>query len=183
MMVTLVSIIRQVKWLTAFIAAVIVWYPYCYVSWEALLPTPVVSMSVDGLEGVYIAPDAVSFISLVPPGFSNFYDSIGFDWRRLAGARVLRIEGMDPYDYVDLVADTVTGNYLDHGVRVNSVFTSYRLVGSSFSQRFGDLAGRVFNPIENLTFSLIPIGATHPEDVTVPFMYVFTGTRFSDQKS
>jgi hypothetical protein len=140
-------------------------------------------MSVDGLEGVYIAPDAVSFISLVPPGFSSFYDSINFDWRRLAGARVLQIEGMDPYDYVDLVADTVTGNYLDHGVRVNSVFTSYRLVGSSFSQRFGDLAGRVFNPIESLTFSLKLVGATQPENVTVPFLHLFMGNSFSDQDS
>jgi hypothetical protein len=182
-MVTHVGIISQITCLTAFIAAVIVWYPHCYVLWEALLPTPVVSMSVDGLEGVYIAPDAVDFISLVPPGFSSFYDSISFNWQRLAGARVLKIEGMDPYDYVDLVADTVTGNYLDHGVRVNSVFTSYRLVRSSFSQRFGDLAGRLFNPIENLTFLLIPVGGTHPETVTVPFMQVFMGTSFSDQDS
>ncbi|KAH9996284.1 hypothetical protein BJV77DRAFT_1059470 [Russula vinacea] len=159
------------------------WYPNCYVSWEALLPTPVVSISVDGVEGVYIAPDAVDFISLVPRGFTSFYDSIDFDWRRLAGAQVLRIEGMDPYDYVDFVAETVTGNYLDHGVRVNSVFTSYRLVGSLFSQRFGDLAARVFDPIENLTFQLIPINATQPETVTVPFLHVFTGTSFSDQDS
>jgi hypothetical protein len=183
MMVIHVSIINLVTWLTAFIVAVIVWYPNCYVAWEALLPTPVVSMSVGGLESVYIAPDAVDFVSLVPRGFSSFYGSIGFDWQRLAGAQVLQIEGMDPYDYVDLVADTVTGNYLDHGVRVNSVFTGYRLVGSSFSQRFGDLAGRVFNPIANLTFQLIPIGATQPENVTVPFMHVFTGTNFSDQDS
>src|SRR6266446_9759823 len=73
---------------------------------------------------------------LAPSGFTRYYDSIGFDWKRLASAEVLRIEGMDPYDYVDLVADTVTGTYLDHGVRVNSVFTSYRLLDSSFSQRF-----------------------------------------------
>ncbi|KAI9463958.1 hypothetical protein BJY52DRAFT_1184373 [Lactarius psammicola] len=69
-------------------------------------PTPVVSISVDGVEGIYIASDAVAFISLAPPGFTSYYESIGFDWKRLAGARVLQIEGMDPYDYVDLVADT-----------------------------------------------------------------------------
>ncbi|KAI0299451.1 hypothetical protein B0F90DRAFT_1810692 [Multifurca ochricompacta] len=130
------------------------WLPSCYVTWESLLPTPVVSISVSGMEGVYIAPDAVDFMALLPPGFTEFYDSIGFNWQRLAGARVLRIEGMDPYDYVDWVADTVTGNYLDHGVRVNSVFTSYRLSGSSFSQKFGDLAGRVFSPVENLTWAI-----------------------------
>ncbi|KAH9048887.1 hypothetical protein EDB84DRAFT_1585859 [Lactarius hengduanensis] len=159
------------------------WLPYCYVNWEALLPTPVVSISVDGVEGVYIASDAPDFISLVPSGFTSYYESINFDWKRLAGARVLQIEGLDPYDYVDSVADTVTGNYLDHGVRVNSVFTGYRLSGSSFSQKFGDLAGRVFNPINNLTFSLVPVGATQAEIVTVPFLDVFTGNSFSDRDS
>jgi len=169
--------------LTAFITAVVVWLPHCYVTWEALLPAPIVSILVDGVEDVYIAPDVNEFISLIPRGFASFYASIGFDWQRLAGARVLQIEGMDPYDYVDQVADTVTGNYLDHGVRVNSVFTGYRLSGSSFSQRFGDLAGRVFNPIENLTFLLLPHGASHEETVTVPFLDVFMGNSFSDRDS
>ena len=169
--------------LNTFIAAIIVWLPHCYVTWEALLPVPIVSISVDGVEGVYIAPDVTDFIRLIPPGFTSFYESIGFDWQRLAGARVLQIGGMDPYDYVDWVADTVTGNYLDHGVRVNSVFTGYRLVGSSFSQRFGDLAGRLFNPIENLMFSLVPDGANHSETVTIPFLDVFTGNSFSDRDS
>ena len=159
------------------------WLPYCYVNWEALLPTPVVSICVNGTEGVYIAPDIVDFMSQIPPGFTSYYESIGFDWERLAGAQVLQIEGLDPYDYVDFVADTVTGNYLDHGVRVNSVFTGYRLIDSSFSQKFGDLAGRVFDFIEELTFSLVPVGETQAENVTVPFLDVFTGNSFSDQDS
>ncbi len=179
----LVSIISLGTWLIAFIAPGIVWYPHCYINWEAVCPTPVVSLSVDGHERVYIAPDAVDFISLVSYDFTRYYDAIGFDWKRLAGAEVLQIEDMDPYDYVDSVADTVTGNYLDHGVRVNSVFTSYRLVNSSFSQRLGDLAGRPFNPIENLKFKLMLVGATQPETVVVPFLHVFLGKSFSDKDS
>ena len=165
------------------IAPFAVWLPNCYVNWEALLPTPVVSITVDGIEGVYIAKDTAAFLSLVPEGFTSYYKSIGFDWERLAGAQVLQIEGLEPYDYVDFVADTVTGNYLDHGVRVNSVFTGYRLSGSSFSQKFGDLAGRVFSPVQNLTFSLVTVGATQAETVTVPFLNVFTGNSFSDRDS
>jgi hypothetical protein len=168
---------------SVFIVSFAVWLPNCYVTWEALLPTPIVSIAVGGVESVYIANDTVEFISLLPPGYTSYYQSIGFDWGRLEGAQVLQIEGMDPYDYVDFVADNVTGNYLDHGVRVNSVFTGYRLSGSSFSQKFGDLAGRLFNPIENLTFSLVPVGATEAENVTVPFMDVFTGNSFSDRDS
>jgi hypothetical protein len=180
---THVSIISSVTWLTAFIFAGIVWIPRCYINWEAVCPTPIVSLSDGGRERVYIAPDAVDFVSLAPNSFTSYYNSTGFDWKRLAGAEVLQIESMDPYDYVDLVADTVTGNYLDHGVRVNSVFTSYRLLGSSFSQRFGDLAGRQFSPIQSLTFELIPVGATQPENVTVPFLHVFMGNSFSDKDS
>lgn len=40
-----------------------------------------------------------------------------------------------------IIAGTVSGNYLEHGVRINSVFTSYRISGTSFSQRLGNLAG------------------------------------------
>jgi hypothetical protein len=180
---THVSVINLVIRLTPFIFAGIVWIPRCYMNWEAICPTPIVSLSVDGRERVYIAPDVVDFISLAPNGFTGYYDTIGFDWKRLAGAEVLQIESMDPYDYVDLVADTVTGNFLDHGVRVNSVFTSYRLSGSSFSQKLGDLAGRPFSPIVNLTFQLMPVGETQSENVTVPFLHVFMGSSFSDMDS
>ncbi|KAI0058369.1 hypothetical protein BV25DRAFT_1287154 [Artomyces pyxidatus] len=159
------------------------WTPNCYATWENLLPTPVVSLEVNGTQGVYIAPDSVGFIDLVPPGFTSFYESIHFDWQRLAGAKVLQIEGMDPYDYVDLIADTVSGNFLDHGVRVNSVFSGYRLSGDSFSQRFGDLAGRLFSPDLNVTFTLIPVNCSRPENVTVPFLATFMGNSFTDSES
>lgn len=176
-------LISLVTWLTAVIFVGIVWIPHCYINWEAVCPTPIVSLSVGGRERVYIAPDAVDFVSLAPNGFTGYYDSIGFNWKRLAGAEVLQIESMDPYDYVDLIADTVSGNYLDHGVRVNSVFTSYRLLSSLFSQRFGDMVGRQFSQIESLTFVLIPVGASQPETVTVPFLHIFTGNSFSDKDS
>lgn len=180
-----VSTSTRRRMVLVFIASFAAWLPNCYVTWEALLPTPMVSLSVNGTENLYVVPDAVEFMSLVPQGLISHYESIDFNWERLAGVQVLQIEGMDPYGYVDLVADTVTGNYLDHGVRVNSVFSGYRLSGSSFSQKFGDLAGRVFNPIQNLTFKYVPVGATQAEaeTVTVPFLYVFTGSSFADRDS
>lgn len=92
------------------------------------------SLEVNGVQGVYIVPDLVDFIPLLG---TDFTDLITIDWQRLAGAKVVSIEGQDPYAYVDFIAKTVSGNYLDHGVRVNSVFSSYRLSGSDYSQRFG----------------------------------------------
>lgn len=96
---------------------------------------------------------------------------------------MLSIEGQDPYDYVDTIARTISGNYLDHGVRVNSVFSSYRIVDTGYSQRVGDLAGPAFATLNNLTFELIPLNSTKSETVTVPYFASFLGVPFTDGAS
>ncbi|KAF8958955.1 hypothetical protein BDZ97DRAFT_1429044 [Flammula alnicola] len=159
------------------------YFPTCYNAFQNILPAPVISLEENGVQNVFIAPDSVAFISLLGPSFTSFFDSIKFNWQRLAGAKVLEIEGMDAYDYVDLIAKTVSGNYLDHGVRVNSVFTSYRISGTSFSQRLGDLAGPVDVTHTSLTFKLIAAGSNKIETVQIPFLASFTGTAFTDSAS
>ncbi len=120
------------------------WLPSCYETFQNLLPAPVVTLEEHGVEGVFVVPDLTEFIPLIGSDFTDFFESVHFDWQRLAGARVLKIEGEDPYAYAERIAHTQSGNYLDHGVRVNSVFSSYRISGTDFSQRFGDIAGPVF---------------------------------------
>ncbi|EPQ51893.1 hypothetical protein GLOTRDRAFT_47956 [Gloeophyllum trabeum ATCC 11539] len=159
------------------------WLTDCYGTFENLLPAPIVTLQENGAEGVYIIPDLAQLIPLVGTEFTDYYASIGFNWERLAGARVLQIEGQDPYAYVDYIADTASGNYLDHGVRVNSVFSSYRIADTSFSQRFGDLAGTSFPDQESLTFNLILANSTLPETVTVPFLAIYAGNNFTDSAS
>ncbi|KAF9474386.1 hypothetical protein BDN70DRAFT_884883 [Pholiota conissans] len=156
------------------------YFPNCYNVFQNILPAPVISLDVNGVSNVYIAPDSVEFISLLGTSYTNFFTQIGFDWQRLAGAKVLEIEGMDAYAYVDLIAKTVSGNYLDHGVRVNSVFTSYRISGTVFSQRLGDLAGPEDVTRTSLTFKLIPAGSTKVETVSVPYLASYTGLPFTD---
>ena len=91
---------------------------------------------------------------------------------------------MDPFEYIDLIARTVSGNFLDHGVRVNSVLTSYRISGTDFSQRVGDLAGPQLPTQDNLTFSLITVNGTGAaETVTVPYLATFLGNSFTDLTS
>ncbi|KAG6860617.1 hypothetical protein C0995_009371 [Termitomyces sp. Mi166 len=150
---------------------------------QNILPAPPITIEVDGVQGVYIAFDAVDFISLLGTNYTSFFDSIGFDWKRLAGAKVLQINGQDPYAYVDTIANTVSGNYLDHGVRVNSVFTSYRISGTDFSQRLGDLAGPMDVTQTSLTFDLIPVNSTAAETVTVPYLANYLGAPFTDSAS
>ncbi|KAJ7855118.1 hypothetical protein B0H14DRAFT_2754840 [Mycena olivaceomarginata] len=156
------------------------WFPDCYTSFQNLLPAPIVSLEVNGVQGVYIVPDLVDFITLLG---TDFTDLITIDWQRLAGAKVVSIEGQDPYTYVDFIAKTVSGNYLDHGVRVNSVFSSYRLSGSDYSQRFGDLAGPTGVAQNSLTFKLVTVNSTKVETVTVPYIANYLGVAFTDKAS
>ena len=98
------------------------WKTNCYQAYQNILPAPIVSLSENGAQNIYIAPDAVEFLSLLGSEFTSYFESIKFDWKRLAGAKVLEIQGKNAYDYVDYVASTQSGNFLDHGIRVNSVY-------------------------------------------------------------
>lgn len=135
------------------------------------------------MQNLYVAPDSVEFVSELGSNYTDYFESIHFDWQRLAGAKILSISGQDPYDYVDFVASTQTGTYLDHGVRVNSVFSSYRLVSGAYSQRFGDLAGPVFPEPNSLTMELVLVNSTKSETVEIPYLATFLGTPFTDKES
>ncbi|KAF7319487.1 TSPc domain-containing protein [Mycena chlorophos] len=156
------------------------WFPSCYNAYQNLAPAPIVSLEIDGVQGVYIVPDLVEFIHLLG---TDYTDLIKIDWERLAGAKVVSIEGQDPYDYVDFIAKTVSGNYLDHGVRVNSVFSSYRLVNADYSQRFGDFAGPTGVAQNSITMEVIVNGSSKAEVVTVPYIANFAGVAFTDRES
>ncbi|TFK75632.1 hypothetical protein BDN72DRAFT_448111 [Pluteus cervinus] len=159
------------------------WFPNCYTTFQNLLPAPIVSLSENGVESVFIVPDLVELVTLLGPDYAKVLEKLKFNWKRLAGARVLAIEGQDPRSYIDFVARTVSGNYLDHGVRVNSVYSSYRISGTSFSQRFGDLAGTIGVAQTHLTFKLIAANSTKPEIVSIPYVASIGGNPFEDKAS
>ncbi|KAG5639741.1 hypothetical protein H0H81_000021 [Sphagnurus paluster] len=159
------------------------WFPSCYTIFQNILPAPVITIEEKGVQGVYVAFDSVDFLSQLGPAYTGYFDSIKFDWKRLQGAKVIEIDGQEPYTYVDKIARTVSGNYLDHNVRVNSVFSSYRISGTSFSQRLGDLAGPTTVTQSSLTFKLIPVNSTKAETVNVPFLASYNGAPFTDSKS
>ena len=96
---------------------------------------------------------------------------------------MLTIGGLPASDYIDKIASTVSGNYLDHNLRVNSVVSSYQIVGPNFSQRVGDLAGPIFLTQTSLKFSLIPINSAIPELVDVPFVAGLFGAPFTNGSS
>jgi hypothetical protein len=96
---------------------------------------------------------------------------------------VLSIAGQNPYDYVDNIASTISGNYLDHGVRVNSVFTSYRISNNTLSQRVGDLAGPPLPELDSLEMEVIVVGSKKSEKVTIPYLMDYLGLPFKDGES
>lgn len=137
----------------------------------------------NGTQAVFVMPDLVQLMSSLDPDFTSYFDEIGFDWRRLAGAKVIDIEGLEAYDYADKIASMETGTYLDHGVRVNSVFSSYIFPNSDFTQRFGDIAERSFPDQNTLTMTLMPADSKNPETVKIPFLSAYVGGDFTDKAS
>jgi hypothetical protein len=157
------------------------WFPNCYMTFENVLPAPIVILDT----GVYIAPNSVELLNQFGDGFSGFLAAKGSDWERLAGAEVIAIGGLPVRQYIDKIAGTVSGNYLNYNNRVNSVVSSYRISNSGFQQRLGDHAIEPFLKQTSLNFSLIPVGSTSgkPENVSVPFVALFGGNGFTDGPS
>ncbi|KAI9513403.1 hypothetical protein F5148DRAFT_3736 [Russula earlei] len=157
------------------------WLPTCYLTYQNILPAPIVLLD----EGVFIAPDSDSLFDQFGSNFTDYFAAKGLDWRRLAGAKVLEIGGMPACDYIDSVARTASGNYLDHNVRVNSVLSSYQLPNGNLSQRLGDLASSLVLRQTSLKFSLIPVDSPsgNPECIDVPFVAFFGGNPFDDGPS
>jgi len=164
--------------------------PSCYVdAFQNLLPIPIVSLAnnVHGNESIYVIPDANEFWDGYLDGeFYNWYQQKGIDITRYAGAEVLSIQGQDPYDYVSQIATNYSGNYLDHGVRENSVYSSYRLVAGTWGQRVGDFAGPVIPDYfpYSVEVTLIPCDTKTAETVSFPYVSTYLGTgNFSDAAS
>jgi hypothetical protein len=177
---TVTSCYRHVVLLSPFIL-LSAWFPSCYITYNNILPAPIVLLDT----GVFIAPDSVELLDSIGPGFTDFLSEKGFDWKRLAGAEVIEIDGLPVLDYIDNIARTVSGNYLDHNIRVNSVVSSYRIVGSNWSQRLGDHASELFLKQTSLDILLVPKGSASgaSEMVNVPFVAEFLGYGFADGPS
>jgi hypothetical protein len=155
--------------------------PNCYLTYRFIIPTPIVLLD----KGIYIAPDIVTLFESTGPDFTAFYEEKGFDWKRLAGARVHKIGGLPAWEYIDYISDNVVGNFLDHNVRVNSVFSSYAIQGSVHKQSLGFLASRNFLMETSLEFTLVPVNTTskEPECVKVPFVALYRGAPFKNKES
>ncbi|KAJ1304929.1 hypothetical protein OPQ81_006062 [Rhizoctonia solani] len=160
------------------------WLPSCYwAAFQNIAPAPLIALENNGSQDIYIAPNAAQFISLLGTNYTSYYDAKGFDWKKYAGAKVLTIDGVPAWLYVNGIATTYSGNYIDHNIRVNSVFTNYRISGGAWSQRLGDFAGPLFPDKDALTLSLTLPNSTKIEIVKFEYRAGYLGAPFTDGPS
>jgi len=70
-------------------------------------PAPIVLLDKD----VIIAPNSVGLLNQYDQSFASYLIAKGFDWKRLAGAKVIEIGGPPALDYIDKIARTVCGQF------------------------------------------------------------------------
>lgn len=70
------------------------WFPDCYTTFQNLLPAPITSLLKNGREDIYVVPDLTDFVPLLGTVYTGYLAKLGFNWQRLAGAKVLEINGL-----------------------------------------------------------------------------------------
>ncbi|CAE6473945.1 unnamed protein product [Rhizoctonia solani] len=160
------------------------WRPFCYwTAFQNIVPAPLIALEKNGSQEIYIAPNAVEFLSLLGTNYTSYYDAKGFNWKKYAGAKVLTIDGLPAWTYVNGIAAGYSGRFIDPNIRVNSVFTSYLMSGGVWSQRPGDFGGPNFPDKDSLTLSLIAVNSTKAETVKFEYRANYLGAPFKDGPS
>lgn len=153
----------------------------CYNAYFYYIPTPIVLLDT----GIHIAPDLATLSEQLGLEFEEFYERKGFNWKRLAGAEVHEIGGVKAWEYINYISNKIVGTFLDENVRMNGVFSSYRMPELVHEQTQGYLAARNFLMETSLEFSVVPVNTTsnEPERVKVPFVAAYHGEPFKDKES
>ncbi|KAF9004946.1 hypothetical protein BDZ89DRAFT_896864, partial [Hymenopellis radicata] len=159
------------------------WFPSCYLTYQSIIPAPIVALESNGSQAIFISPDSVDLLSSLGSNFTNYFDELNFDWKRLADALVISIQGRDPWTYVSDLAEDISGTYLDHNVRINSVFSSYRISQSQYSQRVGDFAGQLSVEQDSVAMKVVLVNSSEPVNVNIPILAASIGRDFIDAQS
>ncbi|KAJ8077341.1 hypothetical protein PM082_001771 [Marasmius tenuissimus] len=149
---------------------------YCYDSlYISYLPLPLVLLTeADGKsQNVYIAPEAFKVAT------AEFGDEIEF-WQdalpgklngqleSLSGARVLLIDGEDPWVAVNENAE-VTGSYQAFGTRQNSFFSSYYRGDKGWMYTMGNFAQQIHPLKDDVTLTIRRVGSRTIDVVKIPY--------------
>ncbi|KAK0461182.1 uncharacterized protein EV420DRAFT_1530760 [Desarmillaria tabescens] len=151
---------------------------------------PSVLLSDDtGAQHVHIAPEAFSVAS------AEFGDEIEYWQKRLpgtlkgklqslSGARVLLIDGQDPFIAVNANAQ-VTGSYQSLGTRQNSFFASYHRGRDGWEYVMGNFAQQTHPLVDAVELTIQRVNSTSIDTVTIPYRSRFgsNSKNFTDFES
>ncbi|KAJ7680424.1 hypothetical protein DFH06DRAFT_1265431 [Mycena polygramma] len=148
-------------------------FNFCYDSlYISYLPTPLVLLAAsDGSQSVHIAPEAFSVASAEFPDQIEFWqDSLPGNLKgklaSLSGAKVLKINGKDPFIAVDENAK-VTGGYQAFGTRQNLFFSSYSRGPNGYTYNMGQFALQIHPLTDLVDLTIQRINSSSTEQVSV----------------
>ncbi|KIM40180.1 hypothetical protein M413DRAFT_446340 [Hebeloma cylindrosporum] len=166
-------------------------YNYCFDSlYVTYIPLPLVLVTTsDGSQHVRVAPEAFEVAS------NEFKDNIEF-WQQalpghlkgqlasLSGAKVLRINGMDPFVAVNENAKT-TGSYQAFGTRQNSFFSSYRRGATGWQYSMGNFALQAHPLVDDVELTLQRVNSSVIDTFKLPYRSRFgsASKNFTDAAS
>ncbi|KAL1739971.1 hypothetical protein HDZ31DRAFT_48432 [Schizophyllum fasciatum] len=148
-----------------------VWRNYCFDSaFVNYLPTPLVLLTdSEGEQSIHIAPEAFDVASLeFPDQIDAWQDAVNGSLKELSGAKVLAINGQDPWEAVEANA-AIGGGYQAHATRQNAFFASYQRNASAWTYIFGQFAQQALPLADDVTLSVLKANATEAEEVTIPY--------------
>ncbi|KAJ7346724.1 hypothetical protein DFH08DRAFT_914726 [Mycena albidolilacea] len=146
-------------------------YDSLYISY---LPTPLVLLtSEDGSQNVHIAPEAFTVASAEFAEQIEFWqDSLPGDLKgqlaSLSGAKVLKINGQDPFIAVNENAE-VTGSYQAFGTRQNSFFSSYSRGAKGWTYIMGNFAQQIHPLSDFVELTIQRVNSSVLDQLTIPY--------------
>ncbi|KAL0068883.1 hypothetical protein AAF712_004214 [Marasmius tenuissimus] len=149
---------------------------YCYDSlYISYLPLPLVLLTeADGKsQNVYIAPEAfkvatAEFGEEVEVWQDALPGKLNGQLESLSGARVLLIDGEDPWVAVNENAE-VTGSYQAFGTRQNSFFSSYYRGDKGWMYAMGNFAQQIHPLKDDVTLTIRRVGSRTIDVVKIPY--------------
>ncbi|KAF8960420.1 hypothetical protein BDZ97DRAFT_1307262 [Flammula alnicola] len=152
-----------------------VWINACYDSlFLNFLPTPLALLTErDGTQNVHIAPEAFQVASAEFPDQIDVWQNalpgpLKGQLASLSGAKVLQINGQDPFVAVDANA-LIAGSFQALGTRQNGFFSSYQRSTTGWTYIMGNFAQQSLPLSDSVVLKIVRVNHTLPEVVVLPY--------------
>ncbi|KAF9525913.1 hypothetical protein CPB83DRAFT_858837 [Crepidotus variabilis] len=163
------------------------WVNYCYGLYVNYLPIPL-SLITDsnGQQSIRIAFEAFDVAKAEFPDQVDVWQNalpgaLKGKLSSLSGAKVLEINGNDPWDAVEANV-AIAGSYQAHTTRQNAYFASYQRSTTGWVYRMGDFAQQSLPLSDSVTLTVLRLNQTKSDTFTLPYRSRFgsTSVAFAD---